>query len=75
MQYCEETEPDPSDMTDEELERSLMEQTIQLIRARPEFAVMAADEIGWTVIPPSDGEPNSVEFNADNPQSSHRCVR
>jgi hypothetical protein len=50
LQYCEETRPDPVGMTDEELERSVMEHTKQLIQQHPELAVAAASEVGWTIV-------------------------
>ena len=51
LQYCEENRPDPSEMTDEELQRSMMEHIKRLIQQHPELAVAAANEIGWRVTP------------------------
>lgn len=50
-QYCDDNRPDLGSMTDEEIEHALMENTKQLIRQHPELAVVAADQIGWTITP------------------------
>ena len=50
-QYCEEHRSDPSEMTDEELERAMMEHTEHLIQQHPELAVAAARRLGWQVEP------------------------
>ena len=51
LQYCEEAAPDSGDLSDEDLERAVLEETKELIRREPELAVAAAQEIGWTVTP------------------------
>lgn len=51
VQYCETKSPDLSDVSDEDLERSLMQSTENLILQHPELAVRAAHQLGWTVIP------------------------
>jgi len=64
LELREAKEPDPYDMTDEELEHYLAEQTKAAIRLQPELAVAAAKELGWSVIPGdtvADGEGLPVE--------------
>lgn len=54
-QYCAEQPPaDFSDMSDEELERELLDDRKRFLRANPQFAADALKACGWTVIPPSD---------------------
>jgi len=50
MQYCEQNRADPGELSDEELEQTIMDHTKHLIRHHPELAIAAADECGWTVI-------------------------
>ena len=54
VQYCEESRPDPGQMSEEEVQRSMIEELKRLIRQHPELAVAAAREIGWTIRPPED---------------------
>lgn len=56
LKYCEETRPDPDELSDEELEHELSESVERWVSEHPEVAVAAADQIGWTVIPPDEGE-------------------
>ena len=52
MQFCEQNHADPGELSDEELEQTIMDHTKHLIQQNPVLAVAAADQIGWTVIPP-----------------------
>jgi hypothetical protein len=62
------TRPDPTDhsrMTDQELDESIRTHIIELIAEQPILAVVAAHEIGWTVIPPeADGDAHEVTEDA-----------
>ena len=54
VQHVEASKPDLSDLTNEDLERELMEGTKRLIRQQPELAVSAAEGLGWNVTPPPE---------------------
>jgi hypothetical protein len=60
IRYFDEKRPDPGDLTDEALEQAMMEQAMRLIQQRPEIAVAAAVEIGWTVIPDTKARQTEV---------------
>ncbi len=51
LKYSEENRDDPGDLSDEDLERAVLDETKELILREPELAVAAAEQIGWTVIP------------------------
>jgi len=51
-EYCEAQKPKPSEMTDEELHEAAMGQTVRLIQSNPQLAVVAAQRLGWKVVPP-----------------------
>jgi len=51
-EYCDANRPDMSALSDEQLQQAWEENTKELIQQHPELAVTAADQIGWTVIPP-----------------------
>ena len=44
------------EMSDIELQRAMLHQTITALKQRPELVLHAAAELGWTVTPPDGGE-------------------
>ena len=54
MEYSEQNRPDEAELTADELRASLREQLADLLHEQPELAIAAADEIGWTVVPPAE---------------------
>ena len=50
-QDCEATVPQPSELSDDELQSGLDASVAQLIQQQPEVAIAAAKRLGWTVVP------------------------
>ena len=44
------------EMSDVDLQRAMLHQTIAAVKQRPELVLHAAAELGWTVTPPEGGE-------------------
>jgi hypothetical protein len=53
MECVDQQRSDPTEMmTDEELRESVMQHTKELISLEPALALVAANELGWTIAPP-----------------------
>lgn len=62
IEYCDATRPSVSQLPDEDLHQELAAETRRQVEAHPQLAIEAAAQLGWTVVPPTEGQ------HAESPQ-------